>query len=49
MKDLLGEYGDETLKSDWAIKVNLITKEMSKQTITDLASVEMLRRAGGRI
>lgn len=49
LKDLLGDYGDETLKSDWAIKYNFETKEISKQTVTDLAGIEMLRRAGGRI
>lgn len=49
LKDLLGEYGNETLKSNWAIKYNFVTKEISKQTITDLAGIEMLRRAGGKI
>jgi len=49
LKDLLGKYGNETLKSNWAVKYNFVTKEISKQTITDLAGIEMLRRAGGRI
>lgn len=47
--NLLGKYGDEKLKSSWAIKYNLVTKEMSKQTVKDLAAIEMLRRAGGII
>lgn len=47
--DLLGKYGDEELQSNWAIKYNFVTKEIGKQTVQDLAAVEMLRRAGGRI
>lgn len=49
LDDLLGKYGDEELRSDWAIKYNFETKEFSKQTVKDLAGIEMLRRSGGFI
>lgn len=49
LDDLLGEYGKTPLKSGWAVKYNFVTKEISKQTVKDLAAIEMLRRAGGKI
>ena len=49
LSDILGDYGTKEVTNDMGIKVNLETGEIGKQTLLDLAGVEMLRRAGGYI
>ena len=49
IEDLMGDYGNVPLKSEWAVKYNYLTKEFSKQTISDLAAIELLKRSGGKI